>query len=203
MSIRIYSKKSKQNWGCIEMTIPELKPCPLRAELEKCQHIFAHYADLHSTKGTADGNQKAAINLQHANRITTLLREQPPSIGKPVAYTDGSPSREIEEVISPCVSCGKESGNSVKALEIIDEQILELTMLMNGIVKLSDYKLLQVRDDLQRFQEIRAALTQPEFEVVNVDNIGNVVDRSAARHLSGQGYQVVRAKNIDNPPETV
>lgn len=48
-----------------------------------------------------------------------------------------------------------------KALEYVETQIRELSSLLTLPFKLSDYKLLQVQEDLKGYKTIKAALSHP------------------------------------------
>lgn len=82
-------------------TTDAMMDCPLRQELERCQGIFARYADLHACKNTEDGNAKAAVNLMHANRIAVLLsntRPDPkPQIPEGYVLVPREPTEEMIE----------------------------------------------------------------------------------------------------------
>jgi hypothetical protein len=45
------------------------------SELDKCQDIFRDYALIHFAKDTTDADIKAQINIQHAERLHTVIAE--------------------------------------------------------------------------------------------------------------------------------
>lgn len=64
-------------YDCGSLSQPAVTECvrDISASLELAKGIFAHYADLHSTKGTDEGNAKAQANLQHANAAAKILQK--------------------------------------------------------------------------------------------------------------------------------
>lgn len=54
----------------------------LADSLRLAQGIFAHYADLHSTKCTPDGDAKSQANLQHSNSAAIIIKKHAAIIDK-------------------------------------------------------------------------------------------------------------------------
>ena len=72
LSERVRPAFDAKEWVCTEITILDAKLDAAIEQLLECENVFRMYSESHSKKNTIDGDNKATINKNIAEKIHDL-----------------------------------------------------------------------------------------------------------------------------------